>query len=463
MFKRTLSLLLIAAITLSISSCDKKKATTVEPTEEKVVVKPLEGEKFSLYIALPTSKGSYIAPEETGNTIVDAVYLRNTLVSEELGVELEFTATDRTTSGTDQQEETSKIRTLIQSGDTTYDAFIHVQHSGMPTLITEKLFVDWNTIPHINLENPWWYSNIERDICYGDKIYLMTGDYNYTTFSNLELLVFNKTMCDELGLEYPYEMVKSGTWTHDKFLSYIKAAGKDLNGDGQIETTVDRMGFGGWYPEQVPALFAAYGGTSVVKDDDNLPTLAIDTERNYVVIDKMLEVFGNQNTFAETKTYSNFEKAFKENRLLFMDGFFLHAASMRGMELDFGIIPYPKLNEDQEEYYSRAANVGGFTYIPVTNENLEKTGLVLESMARHSYDTITPAYFDKVLTIKTARDTESEEMITIIKDSARFVDSNVWSPASLGASANGNMLASAYASRKDSLEITIETLIDLYK
>ncbi|MBR5308312.1 MAG: extracellular solute-binding protein [Clostridia bacterium] len=463
--KRIIGIIALCAVLLSMSACKKEeeKANTTEETGVKSEVKLLDGEKFSMYIALPTCKSSYVAPEETGDSIVDAIHLRNALVEEELGVKLDFTVSDRTTSGTDQQAETDKIRTLIQSGDTTYDAFVHVQHSGMPTLITEKMFVDWNTIPNINLEEPWWYSNIERDICYGDKIYLMTGDYNYTTFSNLECLVFNKEMCDELELDYPYESVQNGTWTHDKFLAYIKAAGKDINGDGKIAASDDRMGFGGWYYEQVPALFSAYGGTSLVRDDDNLPVLAIDTERNYTVIDKMIEIFDNQNTFAELKTYSAFEKAFKEGRLLFMDGFLLHAAGLRSAEIDFGIIPFPKLDETQEDYYSRAANVGGFTYIPVTNQNLEKTGLVLESMARHSYDTITPTYFDKVLTIKTARDIESEEMITLIKDSARFTDAGIWSPASIGAAGKGNTLSSEYASRKDALEVEIEALVDLYK
>lgn len=53
-------------------------------------------------------------------------------------------------------------------------------------------------------------------------------------------------------------------------------------------------------------------------------------------------------------------------------------------------------------------------------------------------------------------------MITLIKGSARFTDSNIWSPASIGAAGKGNTLASEYASRKDSLDIEIEALIELY-
>ena len=130
---------------------------------------------FSIYIAHSSVNSNYIAEEENGNDINDAVYQRNALVEEHTGVTLEFTGSTRPTDGGSQQAETAHVRTLIQAGDTTYDAYVNVQHSGMPTLIEEGMFVDWNDIPHINLENPWWYSNVQRDICFGNKIFCMTG------------------------------------------------------------------------------------------------------------------------------------------------------------------------------------------------------------------------------------------------------------------------------------------------
>ncbi len=425
--------------------------------------KPLEGETFSMYLALSTVKNSYIAEEETGDTLVDAVLERNSLVEERLGVDLDFVCTTLTSSGADQNTETSNIRTLIQAGDDTYDAFVHVQHTGMPTLIEEEMFVDWNEIPYINLDNPWWYSNIKRDICFGDKVYLMTGDYNYTTFSNCECLLFNKEMCDELGLAYPYSMVYDGTWTHEKFVEYIRAAKKDINGDGAMTRADDRFGFGGWEYEQLPALFAAYGGEVLVKDDNNLPVLNIDNEITYTIVDKMLEVFSDDSAFYEGKTGADYQNPFKEGRLLFMDGFLLHAAAFRNLDLDYGFVPYPKMNEEQEDYYTRCANVGGFTYIPVTNTNLEKTGMVLEAMAYYSEETVMPAYFDIILTVKSTRDVESEDMIPIIRNSARFLDANIgWTPSSIVKANNGNTLASAIASSKDAWEEKIEALTELY-
>lgn len=64
------------------------------------------------------------------------------------------------------------------AGDESNDVYIHVQHSGMPALISEGCFIDWNTLPNIDFSKPYWYSNCIRDINYGTKVFAMTGMYN---------------------------------------------------------------------------------------------------------------------------------------------------------------------------------------------------------------------------------------------------------------------------------------------
>ncbi len=475
--KRFFALLLAGVLVASsLVSCKKDDGETnadegtsgneIEVAELAVPKGAAEGKTFNMYIALATCIGSYKAEEETGDDIKDAVYQRNLLSEEHTGADIEFAYTTRTSSGADQSEETSLIRTLIQSGDDTYDAFVHVQHTGMPTLIEEGMFVDWNTIPHINMQNPWWYSNVIRDISYGDKVYTMTGDYNLESFSNTECLIFNKTMCDELGLEYPYQMVFDGTWTHDKFVEYIKAATSDLNGDGALDYANDRYGFAGWMYEQIPALFTGYGGQAVIKDEYNLPKLNIDNELTYTVIDKMLEVFDLEGSaYISVNDGSGLDnKMFNEGRLLFNDSFFLHVPDTRKLEnMDVGFVPYPKLNEEQTEYYSRTANVSGLTYIPVTNTDLDKTGAVLETMAYYSSKTMLPTYFDIILTIKSTRDVESEEMIPIIRNSSRFMEQVLaFTGSNIVTAKNGNTLASYIAANQDAWNEKIAELTELY-
>ena len=477
--KRLLSLLLAGIVLAStMVSCGKEEKKTetdanvvAEVSEEEegnfeVPKGVAEGKEFNMYIALSTCNKSYLAEEENGNEINDAVFQRNALAEDWTGAEINFVGSTRTSGGSDQQLETNQIRTWIQAGDTTYDAYVHVQHTGMPTLIEEGMFANWNDIPHVNIENPWWYSNVARDICFGEKIFCMTGDYNLDSFSNTACLIFNKTMCDELGLEYPYQMVFDGTWTHDKFVEYIKKGTKDLNGDGKLDYENDRYGFSGWMYEQIPALFVAYGGEAIVKDDDNLPKINIDNELTYTIIDKMLEVFDLEgSSYISVSDGSGVDnKMFNEGRLLFNDSFFEHVPGTRSLEdMDVGFVPYPKLSEDQEEYYSRTANVSGLTYIPITNTDLEKTGAVLETLAYFSGDTILDTYFDIILTIKSTRDVESEEMIPIIKNSSRFMDQIIgFNGSNIITAKSGNTLSSYVAANQDAWEERIQSVIELY-
>ena len=104
------------------------------------------------------------------------------------------------------------------------------------------------------------------------------------------------------------------------------------------------------------------------------------------------------------------------------------------------------------------------TYIPVTlaPERYELVGATLETMAYYSSKLVLPKYFDIVLTIKSTRDIESEQMIPIIKDSARFMDQAIgFSPDSIVASGH-NTLASFWMSSRTTYEEKLKTLIETY-
>ena len=45
------------------------------------------------------------------------------------------------------------------------------------------------------------------------------GDCALSSFSNANVIFFNKALMDERSIAYPYEDALEGTWTLDKFLS----------------------------------------------------------------------------------------------------------------------------------------------------------------------------------------------------------------------------------------------------
>ena len=109
-----------------------------------------DGETFSI---LTGSVGGFMyAEEETSDIVNDTIYNDNLNVEERFGITLNIVKGGYDATGGGQGQATAQFRSLIEANDTTYHAFMHVQHTGMPQMILEKYFVDWNTLPYVNLE-----------------------------------------------------------------------------------------------------------------------------------------------------------------------------------------------------------------------------------------------------------------------------------------------------------------------
>jgi len=110
---------------------------------------------------------------------------------------------------------------------------------------------------------------------------------------------------------------------------------------------------------------------------------------------------------------------FKEGRALFYIEGFGNVQKLRQMDMDFGILPAPKYNEAQEDFVSH----GGypyFTMIPKTNTELDRTGILLESLAYESMQTVKPAFYEINLKGKISRDNDSEAMLDIIFSTLKY-------------------------------------------
>jgi len=416
-----------------------------------------DGETFSLLIG---SVGNYIyAEEENSDLVNDAVYRRNSLIGEHFGVEMNIVKGGYNESE-GQSQATAYFRSLIEANDDTYNAFTHVQHTGMPQMILERYFVDWNTIPYINLDEEWWHQGIRDELCFGDKVYVMTGDYA-VYIDRIDCLVFNKDIFDKLGLEYPYQDVLDGTWTWDKFEALVQQGAEDLNGDGNMTLEDDQWGLTGWIYELAYALLVSSGYSPLTKDANNMPVLNENVDETHEIYDRIVNLFANgQYAWAESSNYGAQMSSFTEGRAMFKDLFLGGITSLKDVEFEFGILPYPKWDENTP-YMNRSANMSPLTYIPVTNPNLELTGAVLEEMAFQSAKELTPIYFDTVLTVKSTRDVESEAMLPIIKDNARFLYDG-YTPGIIGMVQNkSNTFASSYAAGLTKYQEDLEEMREL--
>lgn len=111
------------------------------------------------------------------------------------------------------------------------------------------------------------------------------------------------------------------------------------------------------------------------------------------------------------------------NALFFSDSLSC-TLTFRNMDADYGILPIPMLDSNQERYYSFVNPwVSSALAIPATHtgEDLEFIGAVLECMGYYSMDTVAYEFYDVALKYQQSRDDDSMEMLDRIFDT-RGVD-----------------------------------------
>ncbi len=351
--------------------------------------------------------------------INDAVYKRNDMVLEHLGVKIQEY---RTPNG---QNVLSVAQRSIQSNDDEFGAIIAGLNDGL-TLAQNGQIYNLYDIPHIDLENEWWDQKCIEESRILGKVYLATGDITVIDNDATWTLMFNKQMITDLNLDVPYDLVRSNTFTFDKFEEMIKIASDDLNGDGKMDWKDDRFGMVTTF-NTADGLFFAGGGRFVKLNEELIPSNNIDTEFFSRLVTRAGEIFANKNTVIDdhkTKTISSvadLRGVFEQGRGLFFGEVMQCITRMRDSETDFGVIPWPKLDENQSEYYNMMHySVSRGVAIPITRADIDMAGAVVEYMAGTSMYTLTPAYYDICLTSKYMRDEESSEMLDIILASRVF-------------------------------------------
>ncbi len=185
-----------------------------------------------------------------------------------------------------------------------------------------------------------------------------------------------------------YDSVRNNVWTYNKFGETIALVSADLDGNGKYDLN-DRFGLLTDTLAIKNGLFYASGISFFSKDENDLPVLTGDVERAVSVLEKLLSITSEKaNTMlaSDLKGISDpwtngLNKMFKEGNGLFYAIGLTVINKMRDMDSDFGIVPYPKYDEIQENYISYvAAHCTNCVAVPVTCTDFDMTSRVLEAM-----------------------------------------------------------------------------------
>ncbi len=413
------------------------------------------------------SQSTLPAEEETGDVINDATYRRNRKVEEEYNVNFKYDVS--VGHGVDTSTWFGKMTSSILAGD---DAFQIVGAYGyrLTGYVLDGSFHNLNDNKYIDFTKPWWPANIQEAGNIGNKLNFAIGNIETKYYDVSYALYFNKRVAEELKLESPYELVKSGKWTFDKMTEYAKLGYSDINGNSEIDVG-DRYGYlcDPWMGYD--AYIQAFDIKLTDTDKDGLPYLLGLTEK-YADGQARLSEFVNDSGIVDHNDKTAVE-SFRNGLGFFLSWTIGESHNMRDMEDDFGILPFPKWDESQERYitYNALGNATAYA-VPVTAD-LDMTSCILEALAYYGYNDILPEYYNRALKGKSARDTESEEMLDIIFDNIEFDFTQIYSynfgnqksPSMLMrmvTAADGD-IASSWANDEQLYEETMKSILDSLK
>lgn len=351
--------------------------------------------------------------EDSEDPVDSAIFQRNEFVKSEYGIDIDVVL---------DEDVATTIKNAYKSGISDYDVAAFCAYEACP-LAAENIFQDLTQIENLDLTKIYWDQGLYEGLSIDNKLFYITGDISTKANAGTFLMMFNKKLASDYDLEDLYQVVRDGKWTLDYLNSIIKEHGYVDDGNAKVDV-YDKFGMG-IQIEAYLAFFFGAGGRMVLKDADQMPYLDLNTEKNISIIDKIYDLTQLDNKTIDAHDhlteppYSSGEGfastvAFKENRCLFYLSNAANILGLREMDADFGVLPTPKLDESQKDYYSYVYHGAALYVIPVMNKNTAFTGFALEALASESYKRVTPAYYEQTLKRKSQRDSDSMDMLDIV-------------------------------------------------
>lgn len=419
-----LALLMVASV---LVACDKGDAavTTAGPSNVEITEDVTE----TLDIPLTADYGNYEFrvlsagnqafndfqfAEESSLPLDNAQYKRKVKVEEDYNITITQDIEAKYSSGGGPGF--MAVSQQVNTGDCNYDLCLIAGYD-VSVLAYSGYLYDMNSMEGIDLSKSWWDQNATESLAVKDVVFFTTGDITVSDNRTAFCLLFNKKLLDDYNLESPYDLVHDGEWTIENFGKLVKSVSEDLNQDG-IYDNHDRYGLMVWDDSIVGMVNAAGERCCTINDNGEIEltfynenTLAALEQYSAIAYDKQHAITYQRDTSVSASDM------WKNNQGLFWTTLVHQLPNIREMESDFGVLPYPKLNVEQENYYTCIAPYNSqFICVPLIQDDVDRTGVITEALAYYGQKVVLPALYDVTLVGQSTRDAESEPMLDIIFD-----------------------------------------------
>lgn len=166
-------------------------------------------------------------------------------------------------------------------------------------------------------------------------------------------------------------------------------------------------------PGNVTFFSYSFGCEFITFDEKNVPRLVQPDEKFNSIYSKLYDL--NKADYYYTKSNDDdvLDNIFINDRALFRIATLdiTERYAMRDKE-EYGIVPLPKYDELQTDYYTFAA--GDAFAFPLIINNLDMSAIILNELNKKSYLNVQPEYYNIALQRKYTRDEDSNAMLDII-------------------------------------------------
>jgi hypothetical protein len=335
-----------------------------------------------------------------GGTVDNAVYRSVSAIEERFG-----TTVSAYQASNDQA---IKLGMTTQDGSFDFAFMLDVTAAGFSL---ENLFTNLYDLEALDFSKPWWPDPSVEALTYQNKMYLGSSTMSYLGLGQTFLTYFNKTIFTDNGLTFPYEDVMAGDWYLEDLIELAEGYGNyDENND--IKDAEDTFGF--LAPNGFYGWFESFGIELIKKESDDLILNASCEEAYDLIEDVHYIIIESDGGYTDTEQVVN--DMFANNQSMFVYGKLRNAYDVfRYSQVDYGILPVPKLNEDQENYNS--AYTDRFFVIPassVSGKDAQDIGFLLEALSAQGYRTIYPAYYEEAMQNRYSTDAESKQILSML-------------------------------------------------
>lgn len=370
---------------------------------------------------------------QTGAPVSDAMFSRDTQMWETYGIDVTYQTMGTKDGGVALRQ---SLMTSLLGGLDVCDMVTSALSSSILDLYAGGVLYDCNVLPNVDMERPWWASYFADGASFMGKLYYAAGmaaggGFYGTPYSMLCNLYLAREVYleDETEPMDIFDLVNSGSWTLDVFYDIIRDYSRNLDGQGEFSVYEDLMAYAHVRSDITAAChyIAAGGHFSTLDENGKIVTDTLFSETTVNLVTKLADIFDSiKSNYDHDAFFQKGEQtnAFIQNRALFMGNSMTYVQNLTKMKQDYAIIPCPKADTMQENYYSGINTwTVGFTAFPNNLSDPDYVGYAAELLGYCSYYTVRPALYDSILCLRLAKDPRQVAIMDTIYNNL-YIDLN---------------------------------------